>query len=154
MSNFDLNTFLKNYKPKNLENTLEPYTKCNKLKNYKFLNRCMKNKLVSQRTYIKYVKINESFKDKHYDEHIYCGGILLDGGTIKDSKFIKSNDNESWTHLRLKYNLTDIVDNKKKEIVEPRIYIINISKYYIFYKIFNKNTQRDEYEAILVGYQA
>ncbi|MEM0353953.1 MAG: hypothetical protein QXW79_00090 [Thermoplasmata archaeon] len=137
MKEFDLKKFLKNYMPKKLEKSLSPYLRSERLKNYKLLGYRDRENLVPQKTYIKYVRLTDAFRDKNYDTHIKAGGILLAGGNYIDGQFKKMNEKNKWTHLLLKLNLFDV-----------RIYIINISRYYIFYRVFGTN-RRDDFEVLL-----
>ncbi|MEM3062367.1 MAG: hypothetical protein QW303_02305 [Nitrososphaerota archaeon] len=137
MEKFDLKKFLKTYKPKKLEKFLFPYLRSERLRNYRLLGYGDRGNLVPRKTYIKYVKLMDAFQDKNYDSHIRAGGILLAGGTYLDGQFKKLDDKKKWTHLLLKLNLFDI-----------RIYIINISRCYIFYRVFGTN-RRDDFEILL-----
>ena len=147
--------FLNNYKSKSLANELEPYLKCKKLQNYILLTQSNKTNLIHQQTYIKFIKIEESFKDKLYSTHIRSGGILLNGGMMHNDKFKKLDDKNKWTHLLLKYDPAPKVNNKGKVIqarIEPHIYVISLKKCYVFYKIYNtkRNNMLDLLEVILV----
>jgi hypothetical protein len=141
MIDFNLKEFLKNYKPKKIENDLLPYIKCNKLKSYILLTHQTKQAVIPQNTYIKYIKINDAFKDNNYADHIKCGGILLAGGKINKGKFSAIKDNMKWTHLMLKLQSSD-KDFEENNIGEY-IFIIKIIDYYIFYRIFNTNDFRN-----------
>ena len=136
---FHLDTFLANYVPKTLKSWLDPYMKTGRLDDYELYTKKNINKLCPNKTYIKYIKINQAHSNKNYSSHIKCGGILLAGGYIIDRKFKKSNDKKSWTHLLLKYDPSDMIDDNGKIIqknFDPYTYIINMSKVYIFFKLF------------------
>jgi hypothetical protein len=142
---FDLNNFLKNYQPKKIN--LESYLKCSKLKKYQVLNKKNIFNLVPFRTYIKFIKSEDLFKDENLKDHIRAGGILLAGGTYNE-KFIRTKNPKNWTHLLLRYepkpDLIDGIEIKK----EPRIYYIRINKYHIFFRNYSRNL-RDDLQFIL-----
>lgn len=149
---FDINDFLKTYQPKKLTQYLSPYLKCDTLKRYNLLEHWNINDLIPQRTYIKYIRIDEAFKDKFYNKHIRAGGILIKGGIMENGIFYKKNNNKLWTHLVLKYDPEPLIDENgvivRERFNEPKIFIIKISKYYIFYKHF-ENNKRNYFEVIL-----
>lgn len=62
MTDFDLDKFLKNYKPKKLDLTL--YLKYNKLKGYRLLHNKDIDKLVPNRMHINYIRRCDAFMDK------------------------------------------------------------------------------------------
>ncbi len=68
---------------------LDPYLCLNKLK---FFNELKNNSsLVSGATYIKYIDVNDAFKNDKYKQHVHCGGIFLNGGVFKNGKFVTFN---------------------------------------------------------------
>jgi hypothetical protein len=150
---FDINQFLKSYRPKNLTTYLVPYLKCVALKGYHLLEHYNADKLIPRRTYVKYIKIDEAFKDGFYDNHIRPGGILIGGGHIINGMFNKTHNNKLWTHLMLKYDPEPLIDETGKIIRErfdkPKIFLIKMSKYYIFYKHFDVDDKRNYFEVIL-----
>ncbi|AYV85577.1 MAG: hypothetical protein Satyrvirus24_1, partial [Satyrvirus sp.] len=120
MSKFDLDKFLKTYKPKKrLEDHLKPYLECEKLKSYELLKKENMKELKPQQTYIKYIKFTNEYKDDDYNSHIR-GGLLLQGGIMRGSEFYKKSDQSEWTHLMLKFDPSPIVD-KKNRIIERRL---------------------------------
>lgn len=128
--NFDLDDFLKNYKPKDLEVSLINYLKCDKLDGYDVLKYNNRHLLVKGNTYVKYVPIEKSSNDKNYESHIKLGGILLSGGKIIN-RYYKAYENESqWKYLLLKYT------NDKGEVV---LYNLSLVKNYIFFKTMKKD---------------
>lgn len=133
MQTFDLNTFLKSYRPKTLEKELEPYLRCSRLRKYKLLKKNNLDQLVPAKTYIKYVQIDRSFTNTNYKSHIR-GGLLLEGGIMRGLNFVKINNKENWTHLMLKFDPTPVDDNSRDDL--KRIFCINISNCYVFYRIF------------------
>lgn len=149
MTDFNLDDFLANYKPKKLD--LSYYLKCPKLKNYTFMDNNI-DALVPLKTYVKYVKIDEENTDKKYNTHIKSGGILLAGGIYRD-KFIKRTNNKTWTHLMLKYDPSKITDDNGNivdgRLDEPIIFTIKIASNYIFYKKFG-NDKRDQMKNLMV----
>ena len=101
MTDFDLDKFLKNYKPKEAVNYLEKYCQHRKLKNYKLLNDL--TKLKKAKTYIRYVEKNVA--ENEYDsKNIKVGGVFLAGGTFKERKFVACEDPGDWKVL-LKINI-------------------------------------------------
>jgi hypothetical protein len=134
---FNLNTFLKKYKPKSLKEQLKPYLSNSRLKKYTLLENNIEN-IVPACTYIKYINIETAFSNNDYNSHIRTGGILLAGGNIVNSKFQQSNDRETWKYLLIKYD-PSIYDDKDAERREVRTYIISLKKNYIFYYKFGNN---------------
>ena len=142
MTDFDLNTFLKNYKPKKLD--LTPYLKLDKLKGYQLMDNNDPSNLFPKETYVKYLKRNDAFKDKDLKLHIR-GGILLAGGTIVNNEFVSMDNRSKWTHLLLQFSPfpTGVVKSKKGFGYEKvydydsHTFRIKLNDYYIFYKYYN-----------------
>ena len=158
---FDLDEFLKNYKPKSLKKILEPYLQCKKLKSYQLLEHHNKYELVPFSTYIKYIKIDNAFKDKHYSDHVR-GGLLLSGGRYIKGEYTKTDDPSIWTHLMLKFDPTPIDDdnmvvNRSAALSVKQqaalTFMIQISRCYVFYKKFvnyhDDNDKRERFTKIL-----
>jgi hypothetical protein len=135
MQNFDLAIFLRNHKPKTLESFFSPLRN-SYLRGYHIYHR-RKTVLIPGRTYIKIIEKNKCnpLGDNNWEEIIKRGGIVIAGGIYSRGK-IESAAPELWTHLRLK--LEYLEDDKKKY----KIYLINLSKYYIFYKIFQDRNDK------------
>jgi hypothetical protein len=136
---FSLEKFIQNYKPKNLENELKCYLRCEKLENFKLLKQSNKKSLSPSKTYIKFIKIADSFTDKNYNEHIKSGGILINGGVMEMTRFIQKRNPEEWTHLTLKYiPKPKYLDNGEIDLRSQsdgiRIYRISLKNYYVFFK--------------------
>lgn len=145
---FNLEAFLKNHKPKKIN--LELYLRCPKLKDYSILNKNNLNQLILYKTYIKMIRIEDLFRNKKLDDHIRAGGILLGGG-IFDEKFIKTKNPNDWTHLMLKYEpKPDTYPDGRMIKKEPKIYVIKMSKYHLFFHNF-MNGLRDDFQVILKG---
>lgn len=145
MTDFDLNTFLKNYQPKSLVNFLAPYMHHKKLANYTLMEHQNKSDLVPTKTYIKYINIDDAIEGKFRSSHIKAGGILIGCGRLVGKKFIQSNDSRQWRILQLKFDPSAIIDNTGrvvKDRMDPIIFHININKCYVFYKHFD-NGMRD-----------
>jgi hypothetical protein len=84
---FNLDTFLAKYKPKDLD--LAPYLHLDKLKDYKLIkNNDYLIHLRPTETYIKYIKNNELFQNVDLKSHVK-GGILLSVGTYINGDFYK-----------------------------------------------------------------
>ena len=148
MSNFDLDTFLKNHKPKSLTKYLSPYMNHRKLKNY-FLLENDKSELIPTKTYIKYIAIEDASDGKFRSSHIKTGGILIAGGKYSDNKFVESENPLEWKVLKLKFDPSPPLDKKgRPKKREPIIFCISMSKYYIFYKKF-ENGLADYFKAKL-----
>lgn len=136
---FDLNIFLKNYKPKSLYDDLKVYILHPKLKNYELINYHNKIKLIPKRTYIKYISMENTFKYKNIGNNIKSGGILIGCGKLANDKFVHSNNPNEWRFLLLKFDPSAIIDEKGNLVrprIEPRTFLINMSKHYIFYRSF------------------
>jgi hypothetical protein len=145
MLDFDLDDFLRTYKPKTIEKSLEPYTNCPKLKSYIFLKQTNRDKLECDGTYIRYIKINDAFLDKKYPNHIRPGGFLIDGGFMKYGTFTPSPCKDQWTHLQLKYRFKD-KDEDGNNIDKTRVFVINMSTNYIFFRVFNPSDRAEMIE--------
>lgn len=134
-----VDNFLKNYQPKKVD--LTPYMKLDKLNGYKFMDNIFE--LRPRKTYIKYIKENNAFKDKDFRSHIK-GGILIAGGTYINGIFKKLDDNSKWTHLLLEFAPFPIgftrtdkgFGSKKIYDYDRHTFSIKINNYYIFYKYF------------------
>ena len=138
---FDLNKFLENNKPKSVEKWLGPYMRTDKLDNYMYMKKKKDiARLLPLKTYIKYIRIEDSCGNKKRKKsHIKCGGILISGGTFCNKKYVVLDDPKEWTHLTLKYDPSVTVDPDGKVIsdrVVPYVYKIKLSKVHVFYKIF------------------
>jgi len=147
MVDFDLRTFLTNHKPKHIEESIEPYLKCNKLKHYTLLKHTNRIKLVPAHTYIKYIKVSESFVDRQYDNHVRTGGVLLSGGILSSGKYKKISKQKIWTHLLIKF--IERKDPEDRTRPTSKIFLINLSKYYVFFKVF-KESLRDTFSQYLL----
>lgn len=144
MSNFNLDDFLANYKPKKVN--LEPYLKLDKLKNYKWMEHEEDKQLLKpNRTYIKYIKMGDAHKDKNYQLHVR-GGILLAGGTYINGTFHRLVERLKWTHLMLRFSpFPSEIKRSAKGHGQKKLYdydhhtfCIKINDYYIFYKYFQR----------------
>lgn len=138
MSDFDLESFLKGYKPKKKKMDLSPYTKCDKLKSYTMLTSKNMDDVEEAITYIKYIPVGDALKDKKYSDHIKCGGILLAGGIYDEGKFKAQKDRSMWTHLHLKFVPFPKINRRgvREYVYEDHAFYIKISNYHLFYKIF------------------
>lgn len=140
-ADFDLDNFLNSYRPKSLVRFLKPYLNHRKLLGYQLLeshNKTIENLTVKQ-TYIKYIKITDAEEGKFKSEHIKAGGILIACGKMINNMFVTSDDPRDWDILKLKFDPSPIFDKKGnviQERIDPRIYHIKISKYYVFFKKF------------------
>lgn len=143
MAEFNLNSFLKSYKPKSLEKSLQRYLKCEKLKDYVLLDKKNMHLLKISNTYIKYVNIDDNH-DKNYEDHIKSGGMLIACGYYYSGKFINTVNFQKWTHLILKFSPSPI----DGEIIESKTFVISLSKTYVFYKRYYNN-QREFYNKLL-----
>lgn len=123
MSDFNLEKFLKNYKPAKLD--FGPYLKCEKLKGYEKMKDL--SDIVPTKTYIKHIKTSDAFQDKKYNDHIHYGGLVLAGGIYVDGKFEKTES--KWTHFQMKVKIP-LEDGS----FESKVYVIKIINYYIFFK--------------------
>lgn len=144
MANFDLNTFLQTYRPKNLQQYLAPYMRHRKLINYKLLEND-KTVLVPTKTYIKYIDIDDGVEGKFRSSHIKAGGILIGCGKFIGKKFVELGNPAECTVLKLKFDPSAMLNEKGqiiKERGEARIFYIKTSKYYLFYRSFD-NGLRD-----------
>jgi hypothetical protein len=148
MQNFNLDDFLKNYKPKILEDTLKPYIQLKKLTGYGLLKHNNKELLIPGKTYIRYVKHMTAFQDGHYKDHVKPGGLLVAGGVMHMGRFMATDNKPDWTHLVLKYDyVEDPSKNKKKNVItvsvpKERVFTIGISTNYIFFRKFESKDDR------------
>ena len=140
---FDLQKFLKNYKPKDLRKELDVYLQTRRLHDFTFLTPKNMNNLEPGKTHIKYIKSVEAFVDKKYESHIRYGGILLACGCYYNKKFKKTNEIKEWTHLLLKKQITNEND---EEIT--RIYTLSLKNNYIFLK--NYISDQDSFRNYLI----
>lgn len=85
MTEFNLQEFLKGYKPKKVD--ISPYLKCSKLRSYKIMNNT--NDLVLCKTYIKYIKEEDLHRDDKLNEHIKTGDEEQISTKRPIKKFIK-----------------------------------------------------------------
>ncbi|AGF85600.1 hypothetical protein QJ854_gp182 [Moumouvirus goulette] len=141
MSQFDLEKFLQNYKPKTID--FSPYLSLNKLYGYKRVTKKNIDNLELYKTYIKYIHVNDIESDKNYRKHIHCGGILMKGGFFTLNKFYESDNKNNWTHLMLKFIPFKTLKKTKNgvkfvEEYESHSFFIKISNYHIFYKQFRQ----------------
>jgi len=139
MTDFDLNKFLQQYKPKSLTKYLTPYMHHQKLKKYQLLKNHNKSELIPTKTYIKYINIDDADDGKFKVEHIKSGGILIGCGKMINNKFVESKNPGEWRYMMLKFDPSPIRNDKGniiKKRYNPRIFYICVSKYYIFYRIF------------------
>lgn len=143
---FDLDNFLKNYKPKeDLKTYLAPYMKHKKLINYKLVEKNNRDEILPSKTYIKYIDIDDA-KDgeKFRSSHIKSGGFLLGCGKLIGNKFICLDDPKEWKIMKLKFDPSAFVDEKGKvkKRIDPLVFFINLSKNYVFFRVF-QNGMRD-----------
>lgn len=137
MSNFDLDKFLANYKPKK-EPNLGPYLRMKTLKHYKLMKN--KEQLIPEKMYIKYIKEGNMMLDDKYDDRVIeDGGMLVSGGHFINGEFVETNNKSDWTHLKLR---TDI-SKKTKNYQRYYSYYIKIISYVIFYKSYASNDSRE-----------
>lgn len=125
---FDLENFLRNYKPAKLD--FKPYLKLKKLRNFKLMGKKDIGVLEPGQTYIKYINVGDAFENKEYKTHVHCGGFLVNGGTYANGKFIESDERGEWTHLLLKRIPHKSSGNKYK----VHVFTIKINDKHIFYK--------------------
>jgi len=156
MADFDLDKFLQTYKPKKIEDSLEPYLKLPKLKGFTLLKHNSKNtvaleQLLPGKTYIKYIKHADACKDKHYKDHIKSG-MLVAGGYFHKGEFVKSADQTEWTHIVLKYVVntqpdeTDETDQSHRSV--DKVFTVSLRTNYIFY--VTHKTDNDQFRGFLV----
>uniref|UniRef100_A0A6C0LQ12 Uncharacterized protein n=1 Tax=viral metagenome TaxID=1070528 RepID=A0A6C0LQ12_9ZZZZ len=137
--NSHLKKFLKNYKPKILDNYISPYLLTKKLSKYKLLKREDLELITPNHTYIRYVKHYDAFKNKKYEEHIFPGGFFINGGYYCDGRYIITNDCTKWTHILLKYK--PHFENDDSQIEKD--YIIKLDTSYIFFYNYRKKFDID-----------
>lgn len=144
VTNFNLDLFLKDYKPKSLEKFMSPYINHKRLKEYILMDDNNKRNLRSTKTYIKYINIDDAEKLIPKSNYIKRGGILLGCGKFIGNKFIKSEDMNQWKYLMIKSDPSPLEndDGTANEERKSRIFFLKISKHYIFYKRFD-NSLRD-----------
>lgn len=129
MARFNLDEWLHNYKPKSSKKKveIESYLKMNELKNYKLMENV--DELEPEKVYIKYIRRANMHNGDN--KVIEKGGILISGGYFNNRKFIKTDNKNEWTHLKLK---TDI--SKKDGHIQKfhYYYYISMENYVIFYE--------------------
>lgn len=146
---FDLDKFLKNYKPKP-RLSIETYLKTKKLSGYNLMINVTDLKSDGC-YYIKCIHKMDAFSDENYESHVHSGGMFMSGGYYNKRRFVKSKYPTDWTHLMLKFDppqqVNDLGVIVKDKLEKPRIFFINISEYHIFYKICRRG--RGNFEIIL-----
>lgn len=125
---FDLETFLKKYKPAVLDFT--PYLKLKKLRGYRLMGKNEIGLLEPDQTYIKYINVSDAFQDDEYKTHVHCGGFLVNGGTYENGKFIVLEERDNWTHILLKR----IPFGNSRDKYKNHVFTIKIKDNHIFYK--------------------
>lgn len=125
-----LDDFLKSYQPKNVKESIQPYIKTTKLKDYEFLENHNRNKLIVGKTTVRYIPIKNSFINKNYEQHIRSGGLLLGGGTFCNGSFSEMNENDlgKWTHIMIRITIPDSKTNENK------LLFLSLKNNYIFLK--------------------
>ncbi|AAV50937.1 hypothetical protein [Acanthamoeba castellanii mimivirus] len=136
MTTFDLDDFLKSYKPKKVD--LSSYTNHTKLKGYTYITKDDFNNLIPNRTYIKYILRSDVGTENNISKQIHCGGFFLSGGNFSGKKFVQSDDWITWTHLFLKY-CPHPESNLNGEFTEHKFYL-KTTKYYLFYRYYDKKS--------------
>lgn len=116
------------------------YLRLKRLRGYKFLGNDLK-KLKTGRTCIMYIKVDQTFSDENYNDHLRAGGIFLSGGRIIRKKYTPFENRNEWTHIQLVFGAND--DNGPNR----RVYTLKLGGKYIFYKIFRENW-RDQLDKI------
>lgn len=139
---FSLDNFLDTYEPIDSQKILSHYLKNKKLRHYAILNNNLYNDVVLGKTYIKYIKNEYSPGLK-----IYHGGILLSGGLYTKYGYKSCSDYKKWTHCMLKNKYTPAgIESKKEEY----IFIIKISKYHLFYKLFSEEKSNRDMKKMFI----
>lgn len=156
MSEFNLDKFLKSYKPKKIDDYLKPYLKLKKLEKYEIIKPNKLKLLIPFKTYIKYIPYKNAFSDKNYDSHIKLGGILISGGLYKNNQYIKDADPSNWKYILVKYETTqlrerlnNIESSEGDNIPHQYYFILKLSNNYIFYRYFNKEIKNINNRKIL-----
>lgn len=155
MNNFDLESFLKNYKPKSLVKYLQPYMTLSKLRRYHLLEDHNKSELIVRRTYVKYIKIDQTFKKKKLCNDVKTGGILIGGGIFQGDKFLNRDDVKEWKYLMLKFDPSFIIQKNKinqQRLDKPRIFFIKMNNNYIFFRRF-VNDKRSFMENVIIEFK-
>lgn len=136
---FDLNTFLDNHKPKNIQDILKPYLSCRKLNGYIILTGQNINELIPSQTCIRYVPITDAFVNDNYDSHTKYGILIMGGFRDADNNFIKTKNRSQWTHLVLKKRIDQ--PNDTTQSIKEITFQLKIKKHYIFFKHFSSYTK-------------
>ena len=127
---FDLDDFLDNYKPKDIEDYLKHYINNKKLRGYRLLKNNDAAVLEPNRHYIRYVKITDTKEDEiDVDHKIHGGGFYVTGGYLSKGFFTRTNDSKKISHLQLCYNIVN-----EDGTIKKNVYVIALSRYHIFYK--------------------
>ena len=137
MDNFDLNKFLKNYKPVDATDKLHKYLKL--IPDYMYMTLSDKKSIIPNKTLIKYmandIDLNNN-KDKYErKKDIKHGGLVLAVGNLVDKKFVAIDEDKignNWSYIKLRMLIKDDYDN-----TEMRIFFIKITNFYVFYKILH-----------------
>lgn len=143
-----LESFYKSYKTKNLD--LSKYQNHPLLQNYHLLTD--KKNLNISKTYIKYVSAQKIHRPIIKNKYIKSGGILIGHGKMYGKKFIHLDDPTKSTHLLLKFDPSMMVKSDNIIKIEPRIFVIKMSNYYIYYRHYTKSHRdilKEKIEVIL-----
>lgn len=148
MNKFDLKAFLKQYKPADPLIELAPYLKLKKLQGFAVSTKKNRKDLIPGKTYIKYVKYSVAFSDTNYTTHIKSGS-LIGGGIYEKGKFVTTDNENEWTHIRLKFKGTFEEENDEGElenVEREAIFVVSLNNNYIFYR--TQITLREQLENI------
>lgn len=138
---FDLDDFLKDYAPKAAESKLRECLREKKLKGYGIYSTKTAKKLVAGKTYIKYLKNTANYNLKM----LQSGGIFMGGGVSLKSGFKTLEDPNKWAHMMLK-----ICKENDDGIVDPYIFVIKITNFHVFYKLFDEVIKNANMREIIV----
>lgn len=134
--------FYQQHQKKSLVKYLLPYLRHPRLKNYQLMENHNKTEMIPNKTYIKYIDIDNVFADHFIGKHIKAGGILIGCGKMMGENFVNKDKPTEWTHLMLKFDPSVIVDRKGNVVrgrLEVRTFVICMNKNYIFYKNFEND---------------
>ena len=160
--NFDLEKFLKNYKPAKIN--LKHFLSTKKLQGYKVLKknddlstnqtRNLRDRVITTTTIIAYIHREDAHLTHNLNKYINIAGELESGGLFSNGIYKKLQDKSKWTHIKIKsfaHIQYERTVNHKKYICEYKneYFYLKLSNYYIFYKRSKYVRMKSRLEMIL-----
>ena len=146
---FDLDTFLANYEPKSLQDSLKHYLNDRQLTDYSVVTKHNLHKLVPGKTYIRYATISNAGGINPGRNSIKNGGILLSGGYLSKNGYKELSDVLTWTHMMLKL----VIPSEELDSTIDRVFVINLTKHYVFYKLFSSEIMDQAFRDMAIEFK-